>query len=109
MPEIRKTYQYEQGEEGALMDFIVRVTNGALPGAWVSFNANPPSPSGPITLPKTPVTSNSFAAGVQQECPANFKTTFEVIYFSSEAPPATFNLQLVAFFSPTATTLTESR
>jgi hypothetical protein len=105
---IFKTFDYEQGDEGGLMDFLVTVLNSAV-GAAVSFKAEQPNPGGsPIEIPRTPVLTPNQVTGMGTRVLAGYKSKILVSYFPNGPVSQNFDLTFRAQFVPPAQTQSEA-
>jgi hypothetical protein len=78
--------EYSQGDEGGLMDFFIRVQNGAI-GAEVSFKAERPNPGGaPIQIPRTKLPAPSILVGMQTTVLAGYESLIVGNYFPNGTP-----------------------
>lgn len=91
--------QYDQGDEGGDMDFIVRWKD-APAGSMVSFHAMVDPSGGPVTLPLTTISTPSGAMGVQQSVQAGYRSTLVLAFFYQSPLPPTFKISLRAQFVP---------
>ena len=92
------TVQYEQGDESALVMFMLRCTNVPI-GTVVSLQSDNPRTQPPIVIPPTIVNSYpSFVVGITCEVPAGYNAKLTYCYILPEGvkPPPGFNIELVA-------------
>jgi hypothetical protein len=90
--------QYDQGSEGALMQFSLICKNLPI-GTIVGFYSNTPGPVPPIELPPTTVSYYpSFVVGMESQVPANYQCILTYYADFKQAPPANASIQLQAAY-----------
>lgn len=103
-PEILFASDYDQGEEGGLMDVLITAT-GAPIGSEVWFSSGTPLADGKvIAIPPTKITQSPQTWGTQANIPAQWKTKFNGAYRSNGGVPGSnFEISLRIQFVPAVT------
>jgi hypothetical protein len=103
-PEILFSSDYDQGDEGGLMDVLITATDAPI-GSDVWFSSGTPLANGQvIAIPPTKITQNPQTWGTQANIPPQWKTRFTGAYRSNNfGPPGpNFDVSLRIQFVPTA-------
>jgi hypothetical protein len=96
MPSGTPIYQianYDQGDEGATMEFIASWSNSPK-DSLVSFHAMIDPIGGPVTLPLTAVPTANGAVGISQTVQAGYTSQLVLVFFPGSTVPADFRVDL---------------
>jgi hypothetical protein len=101
-PELLFESNYDQGDEGGLMDVLITATDCPI-GSDIWFSSGTALPNGTvIKIPPRPVEQNPQTWGTQAMISANWKTTFRGAYRSNNrgAPGPNFDVTLRVQYVP---------
>jgi hypothetical protein len=86
---------YDQGDTPGDISFTMTCNDCPVNQSWVQFSSSTPIPGGEIiSIPKTLIDQQGKIIGVKRKVPANWKTTFNINYWTNAGPGPNWGLDL---------------